>query len=103
MAQECLEAAKGLGRQAFSRPGKDEARLTAGQGGVVLSHGQKAGVSVDQDGIRHAVSTRCTHLGCQLSWNGSEGTWDCPCHGSRFTKDGTLLEGPAKKALKSMK
>lgn len=38
---------------------------------------------------------RCTHMGCKLEWNMAEGTWDCPCHGSRFTPDGTILDNPA--------
>ena len=38
---------------------------------------------------------RCTHLGCALKWNPQEHSWDCPCHGSRFTEDGTLLNNPA--------
>ncbi|MBO4998210.1 MAG: FAD-dependent oxidoreductase [Lachnospira sp.] len=38
---------------------------------------------------------RCTHMGCRLEWNEEEGTWDCPCHGSRFSSDGTLLDDPA--------
>lgn len=38
---------------------------------------------------------RCPHMGCALKWNEAEGTWDCPCHGSRFTKEGRLLDGPA--------
>ena len=38
---------------------------------------------------------RCTHMGCKLEWNMAEGTWDCPCHGSRFAPDGTILDNPA--------
>lgn len=38
---------------------------------------------------------RCPHLGCALKWNKAEHTWDCPCHGSRFEEDGTLIDNPA--------
>jgi glycine/D-amino acid oxidase-like deaminating enzyme len=38
---------------------------------------------------------RCPHLGCALKWNALERTWDCPCHGSRFTEDGRLIDNPA--------
>lgn len=38
---------------------------------------------------------RCPHLGCALKWNGVEHTWDCPCHGSRFERDGNLIDNPA--------
>ncbi len=43
---------------------------------------------------------RCPHLGCALKWNKAEHTWDCPCHGSRFTENGKLLENPANGDLK---
>lgn len=43
---------------------------------------------------------RCSHMGCFLSKNPEEGTWDCPCHGSRFTEEGKLVDGPARKGLK---
>ncbi|MCI7019209.1 MAG: FAD-dependent oxidoreductase [Clostridiales bacterium] len=38
---------------------------------------------------------RCPHLGCALKWNAQEHSWDCPCHGSRFSEDGKLLDNPA--------
>ena len=42
---------------------------------------------------------RCPHLGCALKWNPAEHSWDCPCHGSRFTENGTLIDNPAKEDL----
>lgn len=45
------------------------------------------------------VRVRCTHMGCKLTWNPDEKSWDCPCHGSRFTEDGKLLDEPARKDL----
>ena len=41
------------------------------------------------------TTPRCPHLGCALKWNKAEHSWDCPCHGSRFSKDGKLLDNPA--------
>jgi hypothetical protein len=45
-------------------------------------------------------SKRCPHLGCTLKWNPQERSWDCPCHGSRFEEDGTLIDNPAAGNLK---
>ncbi|GAA4012076.1 FAD-dependent oxidoreductase [Allokutzneria multivorans] len=59
----------------------------------------KKGVYRDRAGVVHAVSLRCTHLGCLVRFNGAERSWDCPCHGSRFDVDGAVLEGPATKPL----
>jgi glycine/D-amino acid oxidase-like deaminating enzyme/nitrite reductase/ring-hydroxylating ferredoxin subunit len=53
----------------------------------------------DPDGVMHAVSARCTHMGCLVQWNVGERSWDCPCHGSRFSPDGAVLNGPAVKPL----
>lgn len=46
------------------------------------------------------TAKRCPHLGCALKWNSAEHSWDCPCHGSRFSKDGILLENPSTGNLK---
>jgi glycine/D-amino acid oxidase-like deaminating enzyme/nitrite reductase/ring-hydroxylating ferredoxin subunit len=64
--------------------------------GVILEHdGERVAAARADDGTLHAVSPRCTHLGCLVQWNNAERSWDCPCHGSRFGLDGTVLEGPA--------
>ena len=55
----------------------------------------------DDDGVLHAVSARCTHLGCLVQWNVGERSWDCPCHGSRFSPDGAVLNGPAVRPLQA--
>ena len=69
--------------------------VPSGEARVVRSGLGKVGVYRDDDGALHAVSLRCTHLGCLVRWNGAERSWDCPCHGSRFDVDGDVLEGPA--------
>jgi glycine/D-amino acid oxidase-like deaminating enzyme/nitrite reductase/ring-hydroxylating ferredoxin subunit len=73
--------------------------LEPGEGAIVSAEGQKVAGFRDDDGRLHAVSTRCTHLGCQVAWNAAERTWDCPCHGSRFDVDGEILNGPAVEPL----
>jgi glycine/D-amino acid oxidase-like deaminating enzyme/nitrite reductase/ring-hydroxylating ferredoxin subunit len=75
------------------------ADLAPGSAGVVRSGAERTGVYRDHDGGLHAVSMRCTHLGCLVRFNGAETSWDCPCHGSRFDVDGNVLEGPAVKPL----
>lgn len=67
--------------------------------GVVRSGTDRTGVYRDPDGGLHAVSMRCTHLGCLVRFNAAENSWDCPCHGSRFDVDGEVLEGPAVRPL----
>jgi Rieske Fe-S protein len=70
-----------------------------GEARVVRDGLGKKGVYRDETGTLHAVSLRCTHLGCLLRFNSAERSWDCPCHGSRFDVDGNVLEGPATQPL----
>jgi glycine/D-amino acid oxidase-like deaminating enzyme/nitrite reductase/ring-hydroxylating ferredoxin subunit len=82
-----------------ARGTRDIGDLAPGEGGIVSSGGQKVAGYRDEEGRLHAVSTRCTHLGCQVAWNAAERSWDCPCHGSRFSPDGEILNGPATQPL----
>ena len=77
-------------------------RLQPGQGTVVRSGTKHVAVHCDDEGALHAVSARCTHLGCIVGWNGEARSWDCPCHGSRFDVDGNVLHGPAVKPLEQV-
>jgi Rieske Fe-S protein len=66
---------------------------------VLVVGGERVAVYRDRAGVVHAVSPVCTHMGCTVTWNTAETTWDCPCHGSRFTCDGQVVQGPAVKDL----
>ena len=68
-------------------------------GGIVNVNGQKVGIYKDSTGNIFAVNPICTHLGCLLSWNDIDKTWDCPCHGSRFDFMGKNIYDPAFKNL----
>jgi Rieske Fe-S protein len=71
------------------------ADVAPGHGAIVRDGARQAAVHRDEQGRLHALSARCTHLGCIVEWNTAERSWDCPCHGSRFDIDGSVLQGPA--------
>lgn len=78
---------------------KDFADLKPGEGKVVEIDQDKWAVSKDEHHQLKIVSAVCTHMKCIVKWNTMEKTWDCPCHGSRFTCDGKVIEGPASSNL----
>ena len=69
------------------------------EGKIIEINNEKVGVYKDNNGTVFAVKPKCTHLGCELSWNDLEKTWDCPCHGSRFDYKGINIYDPAIKNL----
>jgi glycine/D-amino acid oxidase-like deaminating enzyme/nitrite reductase/ring-hydroxylating ferredoxin subunit len=74
--------------------------LPLGEGGVMNLGGKKAAVYRDEKNVLHSYSAICPHLGCVLHWNANEKSFDCPCHGSRFTCEGKVVNGPALTDLK---
>jgi nitrite reductase/ring-hydroxylating ferredoxin subunit len=73
--------------------------LAPGEGKVVKFHDESVAIYKDANGGLHAVRPICTHLGCSVTWNMAEQSWDCPCHGTRFSVDGEVLNGPASEDL----
>ncbi|HEY9487565.1 MAG TPA: FAD-dependent oxidoreductase [Chryseosolibacter sp.] len=65
-------------------------------GGIVTMNRKKVALYKDESEVLHAFSAICPHMGCILHWNGDEHSFDCPCHGSRFTCQGVVVNGPAK-------
>ncbi len=99
IANDLIETAKNFIAQKVSIPSSEIEHIKNGHGGIIEYNGEKVGVYKDKEGKKFFVSTKCTHLGCQLSWNADELTWDCPCHGSRFDYKGRLIGSPATKDL----
>ncbi len=77
----------------------DLAEMAPGEARVVKYEGHTLALYKDEKGALHAVNSACTHIKCTVGWNTAEKSWDCPCHGSRFSFDGTMLTGPARKDL----
>ena len=77
--------------------------VVIGEGKLVTVDGDKVAAYRDETGKLHVVSAVCPHLGCIVAWNNGEKSWDCPCHGSRFSCNGEVLHGPTVKDLETSK
>ncbi|MCL4825585.1 MAG: Rieske 2Fe-2S domain-containing protein, partial [Anaerolineales bacterium] len=69
--------------------------LKPGEGAIVREGLSKIAAWRDESGTLHRHAARCTHAGCHVHWNSLERCWDCPCHGSHFAAEGTVLNAPA--------
>lgn len=99
IAKDSGKAVKGLTKRFFHLPDETVSSLERGHGAVVETPQGKAGVYKTEDGEIFQVDIVCPHLGCELTWNPDEHSWDCPCHGSRFDYKGNLLDGPAREGI----
>jgi glycine/D-amino acid oxidase-like deaminating enzyme/nitrite reductase/ring-hydroxylating ferredoxin subunit len=104
--RKTLRSAKQFARENLNVAGLYSEWLQAGEvnsideitndSGAIIQRGlNKVAVYKSRNGEVYQCSAACTHLGCVVHWNNVEKTWDCPCHGSRFDKFGTVVNGPA--------
>ena len=99
IAEEGLQAARGLGRRVLHGPVPQADELAVGEGGPAELDGKQMGVYRATEELYYAMELRCPHLGCRLEWNPDDKSWDCPCHGSRFDVQGRCLTEPAQTDL----
>lgn len=99
---------KNMGNQVFKSfvsnrikiPKEEISKIKNDNGAIIKINNKTVGIYKDIDGNIFAVNPTCTHLGCLLTWNNLDKTWDCPCHGSRFNFEGNNIYDPAYKDLK---
>ena len=89
----------------YLTPGQveSEAEILPGSGAIIREGLSKLAVYRNEEGKLQRLSAVCPHLGCIVHWNSLEKSWDCPCHGSRFAPDGSVMNGPALGGLEQAK
>lgn len=83
--------------------GRSVRAVKRAEGKIIERDGKKLAVSRNNRGALSVLDATCTHMGCIVSWNDAEHTWDCPCHGSRFTTKGKVISGPAESPLEEIR
>jgi glycine/D-amino acid oxidase-like deaminating enzyme/nitrite reductase/ring-hydroxylating ferredoxin subunit len=83
--------------------GRSLRSVKRGQGRIIEHQGTTVAAYRGPTGALTLRSATCTHMGCLVAWNEAEHTWDCPCHGSRFTPQGEVISGPAETPLPPMR
>ena len=90
-------------RDRFSGPdGRDLRAVPRGEGRIIDLRGNRVAAYRNSSGTLTMLSPTCPHMGCHVAWNTAESTWDCPCHGSRFSPTGAVLRGPAEDDLRTL-
>ena len=101
MVAENLDVMRRFAVDRFTAPRGSEEQIAPGSGRVITQQGRMQAVYRDASGDLHRFSPVCTHAGCIVHWNEAERTWDCPCHGGRFTALGQRFAGPPTRDLAS--
>jgi glycine/D-amino acid oxidase-like deaminating enzyme/nitrite reductase/ring-hydroxylating ferredoxin subunit len=97
--KENLQAAYRWVADRVDTPGVALEELPPGEGTVIRKGLSPVAVYKEEDGSCRGLSAVCTHLACIVHWNNAEKSWDCPCHGSRYDLDGSVIQGPATEPL----
>ncbi len=100
--KENVDVAAEFVKGVFTVEVKEMEEILPGESKIIVKDNHKIAVYRDRDGVLTATSAICTHMGCIVHFNNAEETWDCPCHGSRFSITGDVIEGPALKPLKNI-
>lgn len=95
LARRTLNAVSQLKDYATQGDFDSEDEIQPGSGGIVRDGVSKIAIYVDENGVRHRMSAVCPHMKCIVRWNGTEQTWDCPCHGSRYDCKGQVITAPS--------
>lgn len=97
------EATKGFIGDRITPVQEDISHIAPGDGAIVKVEGKRVAAYRDYDETIHTLDPSCRHMGCIVSWNDAEKTWDCPCHGSRYNAIGEVIHGPAVYGLRKSK
>jgi Rieske Fe-S protein len=99
--KENVDVAKELITRWLTKEKIDElAALAPGEARVVTFEDNRIALYKDEQNNLHAINPVCTHMKCIVSWNNTEQSWDCPCHGARYNAEGIVLTGPSTDGLK---
>lgn len=88
-----------IGKRLSKEKLSELADIAPGEAKLVKYEGRSLALYKDEQGELHALNPVCPHAKCSVAWNSAEKSWDCPCHGSRFTPDGEVVTGPASQGL----
>lgn len=100
---ENLEYPYYMVKDRLARAESDSLRsMKRGEGKILQVDGRRVAAYRDDRGRATVLAPECTHMGCIVHWNEAEQSWDCPCHGSRFTATGKILAGPAETGLEQL-